>query len=147
MSNGGHNRSPLLRGLLLILLGGIFLLYRFDRDLGIGHLFARYWPVLIILWGVSRLAEHSCRARKRRCAPAFLSGGEAALLVAVIVVLCGMAAVDILLSKVAESRYQYGLTEPYTQTQNLRRKRCRPARIWYSDNREGITVHAGRETS
>ena len=144
MTNGGHNRSPLLRGLLLILLGGIFLLYRFDRDLGIGHLLARYWPVLIILWGVSRLAEHLMPRQESAARPAFLSGGEAALLVAVIVVLCGMAAVDIIHRRLPNLDINMDFTEPYTQTQNVAPQTLPPgAHLDIRTNRGSITVHAG----
>ena len=119
MSYVGQIRSPLLRGLLLILLGAIFLLYRFDRDLGIARLLTRYWPVLIILWGVARLVEHFTPRPEGAARPAFLSGGEAALLVAVIVVLCGMAAVDIIHRRLPNLDINMDFTEPYTQTQNI----------------------------
>jgi hypothetical protein len=58
MSNGRSTRSSLFTGLLLILLGALLLLHRFDPALGVGHLSRHYWPVLIILWGVARLIEH-----------------------------------------------------------------------------------------
>ncbi len=67
MSNGQGQRSSIFGGLLLILLGAFFLLARFDPNLGVWHLFSRYWPVVIILWGLAKLIDHprsaACRAR------------------------------------------------------------------------------------
>jgi DUF4097 and DUF4098 domain-containing protein YvlB len=80
-------RSSIFAGLLLILLGGLFLLHRFDPELGIGHLIARYWPVLLIFWGIAKLIDHLSAQRSGRARPPVLSGGEAALLVLLVVVL------------------------------------------------------------
>jgi hypothetical protein len=130
--------------LLLILLGAIFLLYRFDRDLGIARLLTRYWPVLIILWGVARLVEHFTPRQEGVARPAFLSGGEAALLVAVIVVLCGMAAVDIIHRRMPNLDINMAFTEPYTETQNIAPQTLPPgAHLDIRTNRGSITVHSG----
>jgi DUF4097 and DUF4098 domain-containing protein YvlB len=87
-------RSSIFAGLLLILLGALFLLHRFDPDLGIGHLIARYWPVLLIVWGVAKLFDHVSAQRAGRARPPVLSGGEAALLVLLVVVLGWIWVVD-----------------------------------------------------
>jgi len=55
-----YRRRSLAGPVVLIVLGVIFLLgnlgyVSWDR---LGYLFARYWPVLIILWGLIRLVEH-----------------------------------------------------------------------------------------
>jgi hypothetical protein len=51
---------------VLIALGVIFLLLNFGYVswFRIGHYFARYWPVLLILWGVARLLDR--RGGQRR---------------------------------------------------------------------------------
>ena len=90
MSNGGQQRSSIFTGLLLIVLGILFLLARFHPDLGIWHLFWRFWPVLIILWGVAKLVDHFSAQRVGDVRPPLLTGGEAALLVLVVFVLAGM---------------------------------------------------------
>ena len=98
MSNGELPQQPqqssIFAGLLLILLGALFLLHRFDPDLGIGHLIARYWPVLLIVWGVAKLFDHVSAQRAGRARPPVLSGGEAALLVLLVVVLGWIWVVD-----------------------------------------------------
>ena len=90
MTNGGAQRSSIFSGLLLIVLGILFLLARFHPDLGIWHLFWRFWPVLIILWGIAKLVDHMSAQRSGDARPPLLTGGEAALLVLVVFVLAGM---------------------------------------------------------
>ena len=90
MSNGGPQRSSIFSGLLLIVLGVLFLLARFHPDLRIWHLFWRFWPVLIILWGFAKLVDHMSAQRSGDARPPLLTGGEAALLVLVVFVLAGM---------------------------------------------------------
>jgi DUF4097 and DUF4098 domain-containing protein YvlB len=94
LSNGSPHRNSAFRGLLLILLGVLFLLHRFEPGLGIGHLIRTYWPVLLILWGVVKLMEHLGAKREGAAQPSVLSGGEAALLAVVIVVLVAFSVVD-----------------------------------------------------
>ena len=97
MSNGGQpqpQRSSIFAGLLLILLGVLFLLHRFDPDLGIGRLIGRYWPVLLIIWGIAKLFDHLSAQRSGTPRPPVLSGGEAALLVLLVAVLGGIWVTD-----------------------------------------------------
>jgi len=90
VSNGGPQRSSIFSGLLLIVLGVLFLLARFHPDLRIWHLFWRFWPVLIILWGVAKLVDHMSAQHSGDARPPLLTGGEAALLLLVVFVLAGM---------------------------------------------------------
>ena len=90
MSNGGPQRSSIFSGLLLVVLGILFLLARFHPDLGIWHLFWRFWPVLIILWGIAKLVDHFGAQRAGESRPPLLTGGEAALLILIVFVLAGM---------------------------------------------------------
>jgi DUF4097 and DUF4098 domain-containing protein YvlB len=87
VSNGGQRRSPLFAGLLLILLGLIFLADRFYPHLGLGHLIRLYWPVLVILWGMAKLIDHASAQRSGEPQAPLLSGGEAVLLVILALVL------------------------------------------------------------
>jgi DUF4097 and DUF4098 domain-containing protein YvlB len=90
VSNGGPQRSSIFSGLLLIVLGILFLLARFHPDLGIWRLFWRFWPVLIILWGIAKLVDHFGAQRTGESRPRLLTGAEAALLILVVFVLAGM---------------------------------------------------------
>jgi DUF4097 and DUF4098 domain-containing protein YvlB len=87
MNTGGRRRSSLFAGLLLVLLGVIFLIDIYDPALRLGHLIAVYWPVLLILWGAAKLIDYLSAQRSGAVRPAMLSGGEAVLLVALALVL------------------------------------------------------------
>jgi DUF4097 and DUF4098 domain-containing protein YvlB len=82
MASAAPQRSSIFAGLLLILLGLIFLANRFYPGLGLGHLIRLYWPLLIILWGVAKLVDH-LGTRSEESHPSILSGGEAALLIVI----------------------------------------------------------------
>jgi hypothetical protein len=90
LSTGGQTRGSILGGVLLILLGVLFLLARWDPNLQIWHVFWHYWPVLIILWGFAKLFDHLTAQQEGRARPPLVTGSEAALLVLVILVVAGM---------------------------------------------------------
>ncbi len=77
--------------IVLIVLGVIFLLGNFGvlTWARIGLLFARYWPLLIILWGVVKLIEHY-NARREGYVPSGIGLGGVFLLA--LLVVCGLAA-------------------------------------------------------
>jgi DUF4097 and DUF4098 domain-containing protein YvlB len=89
MSNSSRQRGSIFTGLLLIVIGVIFLLDRFDPAFGLGRLIRIYWPVLIILWGVAKLVDHLAAQRAGEPRAALLSGGEAALMILLAFVLAG----------------------------------------------------------
>ena len=80
--------------LVLIVLGIVFLLGTM-RVLSVGrlwHLFANYWPVLLIVWGVVKLIEHQQAQREGTRAPGIGAGG---IFLVVMVVVCGLIATQI----------------------------------------------------
>jgi hypothetical protein len=87
----GYRRRSLAGPVILIVLGILFLL----GNLGylswgrLGYLFARYWPVLIILWGLIKLVEHY-EAQRQGYHPRGLGFGGAMFLIFLVVV--GLAA-------------------------------------------------------
>src|SRR6202166_3074996 len=79
-------RRSLAGPFVLIVLGTIFLMATM-RVLSIGrlaHLFANYWPALLIVWGVIKLVEHQRAQREGTRAPGI--GGGGVVLVVMIVV-------------------------------------------------------------
>jgi hypothetical protein len=86
MADAAPQRSSIFAGLLLILLGLIFLANRLYPALGLGHLIRLYWPLLIVLWGVAKLIDH-LGTRSGESRPSLLSGGEAALLILIALVM------------------------------------------------------------
>src|SRR6202162_1432097 len=79
-------RRSLAGPFVLIVLGTVFLMATM-RVLSIGrlgHLFANYWPALLIVWGVIKLIEHQRAQREGTRAPGI--GGGGVVLVGMIVV-------------------------------------------------------------
>lgn len=139
-----QQRRSIFSGLLLIFLGVVFLLYRFDPQLGIGRLIWRFWPVLIILWGVAKLIDHLA-ARRSGERTTVLSGGEAALLIAAIVALAGLG----LLDNIRRRHLNLDLhldpfAKKYSQTEELPAKKIPAgAHITIQTSRGSISVHTG----
>jgi len=94
VSNGRQHRGSIFTGLLLVLIGALFLLQRFDPQLGIGHLLTHYWPVLLIVWGAAKLVDYFTAGKSGEDRPPLLTGSEAALLALLVVVLAGLAVLE-----------------------------------------------------
>src|SRR5216684_180651 len=70
---------------ILIILGVVFLL----RTMGIlhwstWHVFARFWPLLLIIWGVIRLLEYQQAQREGTRAPGIAAGGVFLLVILIV---------------------------------------------------------------
>jgi DUF4097 and DUF4098 domain-containing protein YvlB len=75
-------RASLAAPLLLIGIGGLFLARNVFPEVPLLDYLAKYWPLLLILWGVLRLAEILFwAATSRPLPPAGVSGGEWVLVV------------------------------------------------------------------
>ena len=75
-------RTSVVAPLLLIGFGVLFLARNMYPDLALIDYFARYWPTLLILWGVLRLAEILFWAATEKELPARgMTGGEWILIV------------------------------------------------------------------
>lgn len=142
MLNRPQHRSSFFAGLLLILLGLIFLLNRFDPMLGLGHLIQRYWPLLIILWGVARLIDYFSDGQSR---PALLSGGEAALLVLIAIVLVSFGFRDWIRDRYADLDIEIPpFDQRYSQTIAVPEQMIPAgAHVEITDGRGNIIVHVG----
>ena len=70
--------------IVLIVIGGLFLLRNFGIRLPIWHFFGHWWPLLLILWGVIKLMEHA-NANRRGYRAAGIGAGSVLLLILVII--------------------------------------------------------------
>jgi DUF4097 and DUF4098 domain-containing protein YvlB len=89
-----RRRRSLAGPFVLIVLGIVFLLGTM-RILSVGrlwHLFANYWPLLLILWGVIKLIEHQQAQREGTRASGIGAGG---ILLVVLIVVCGLISTQI----------------------------------------------------
>lgn len=84
----GYRRS-LTGPLILIVIGLVFLLRNLGVHIPVWHFFGRFWPLLIILWGVIALIEHFM-ALKHGYRTRGLGGGGIFLLI--LIVIFGLAA-------------------------------------------------------
>jgi Putative adhesin/Domain of unknown function (DUF5668) len=145
VSNGGRERSSIFGGLLLIVLGVLFLLHHFDPELGIGHLIARYWPVLLIVWGISKLIDHLAAQRSGGARPPVLSGSEAALLAILAIVLAGIWLTDMIHTKNPDLELNLGIfSQRHSENEELPPQTI-PAgsQVTIQTGRGDLTIHAG----
>ena len=85
-----HRRRSLAGPMVLILIGVIFLLgnMHYLSWQSLHHYFARYWPALLILWGVVKLLEHW---QDNRAGVPSRGIGAGGVVMIIFLVLCGMA--------------------------------------------------------
>ena len=77
-------RRSLTGPLILIVIGMIFLLRNMGVQFPVWHFFGRFWPALIILWGVIALIEHFT-ALKHGYQTRGLGGGGIFLLILIVI--------------------------------------------------------------
>src|SRR5215472_1775406 len=145
MSNGIRNRGSIFAGVLLIVLGVLFLIDRFDPAFRLGHWVRIYWPVLIILWGLAKLIDHLVLHRESGSRPPLLSGGEAALLILLAFVLTGFAFRDWVRDHYPDFDIELPpLHQSYTEDQQLQPQAIPAgAHVVVQTERGSIRVHNG----
>jgi DUF4097 and DUF4098 domain-containing protein YvlB len=94
MSDGVRQRQSVFGGLILILIGVLFLLHHFRPELGIAHLFRVYWPLLLIVWGIAKLIENFSPRNPADPRRPVVTGGEIALLLLLIFLALGLDGYD-----------------------------------------------------
>ena len=93
MTNGRPRRRSIFSGVLLIVLGLVFLAQNFRGDFGFWRLIWKWWPLILILWGVAKLIDRLAAQRSGEGAPPTISGGEILLVSLVILLGLGVSAV------------------------------------------------------
>jgi DUF4097 and DUF4098 domain-containing protein YvlB len=143
VSDGQHKRRSIFPGLLLIVLGLIFLLHRLDPAFGIGHLVRIYWPFVIILWGIAKLIDHVAAQNAGQLRPPLLSEGEAALLVVLALVLIAFVLHDWFLDRIPGLRMDLApFHQSYSKSRELAsRTIVAGSHVAIETGRGNITVH------
>jgi hypothetical protein len=81
-----YRRGSFFWALILIAVGVIFLLQNFNPAIHPWEILAKYWPVLIIVWGVSKLIDFvQARAHPEIMPPPVFSGADVILLILILI--------------------------------------------------------------
>src|SRR5271165_176130 len=96
---------------VLIVLGIVFLMGTMHvlSISRLAHLFANYWPVLLIFWGVIKLIEHQ-RAQREGIRPSGIGAGG--IFLVVVIVVCGLVATQLERVNWSGIRDQIDLNDP-----------------------------------
>jgi DUF4097 and DUF4098 domain-containing protein YvlB len=86
MANG-YRKDSIFWALTLIAVGALFLYTNVHQDVRPWHIIAKYWPVLIIFWGLSKLYAFFRYRNQPNVPPGpFISGGEIVALVFLLII-------------------------------------------------------------
>ncbi|MGH9404880.1 MAG: DUF4097 family beta strand repeat-containing protein, partial [Terriglobia bacterium] len=154
MSEFHYRRGSLFWALILIAIGIIFLEQNFNPQIHPWHIVARYWPVLIIIWGVSKLADYvTARTHPGVTAPPLFSATEVVLLILVLIL--GTILSRVVLAPWQQWRSEWGLrwdpwenpfVRSYTYTETLNHGVAGPSLLVLSNARGDVVVE-GADTS
>ena len=85
MSTHGYRRGSIFWALMLIAVGCLFLYHNFNPEVRPWHIIGKYWPVIIIFWGASKLIDYLQASQHPEAPPPRLfSGGEVLLLLLIL---------------------------------------------------------------
>jgi DUF4097 and DUF4098 domain-containing protein YvlB len=86
MSIYGYRRGSIFWALTLIAVGAIFLWQNFNPAIHPWQVIAKFWPILIIFWGLSKLIDYiQAQAHPETVPPPLFSASEVVLLVLILV--------------------------------------------------------------
>lgn len=82
-----YRRGSVFGALLLIAIGGLFLYANLKPEFSPWPILAKYWPVLIIFWGLGKLVDYlMLRGRPEAAAATRISGGDIVGLIFLIII-------------------------------------------------------------
>jgi hypothetical protein len=148
MSVPGYKRGSIFWALTLIAVGGLFLYQNFNPDLRPWHLIAKYWPVMIIFWGLSKLMDyHQATQHPETAPPPLFSGGEVLLLL--LVLACGTVISRLVLHPMRDWPRSFGidldsdfLMNTYSYPETITVPAKAEIRLMIEDQRGDIEIHA-----
>jgi hypothetical protein len=149
MSTNRYRRGSIFWALTLIAVGVLFLWQNFNPALHPWHIIAKFWPVLIIFWGLSKLMDYINAQMHPETVPPPLFGGSEVLLLVLILVL------GTLISKAVLNPWQWGsmgidsdhegfsrlFMNTYTYTQDVSHSLSAQPRVVLVDRHGDVEVH------
>ncbi|MBZ5701364.1 MAG: DUF4097 family beta strand repeat-containing protein [Acidobacteriia bacterium] len=142
MAANRPRRSSLFSALVLILFGVLFLLHNYRGGLDFGHLFRHWWPLLLILWGITKLYERTAARRQSATGAGAISTGEIFLVLLLLSIAGIFTASDFVLRKTPEIGDVFGNSYSYDLDVAPRAVPA-DARITIRNGRGDIRVRAG----
>jgi DUF4097 and DUF4098 domain-containing protein YvlB len=86
MSTYGYRRGSIFWALTLIGVGAIFLWQNFNPSIHPWQVIAKFWPILIIFWGLSKLVDYiQAQAHPETVPPPLFTASEVVLLVLILI--------------------------------------------------------------
>lgn len=154
MSSYYYRRGSFFWAIILIVVGVVFLEQNFNPNVHPWHIVAKYWPVLIIIWGISKLIDYiMARMNPQTTPPPLFSGMEVVLLV--LVLIFGTLLSHIILSPWQQWRTEWGIhwdpwdnpfVRSYTFTQTLTHQVTGKSQL-VVENRRGDVMLEGADTA
>jgi DUF4097 and DUF4098 domain-containing protein YvlB len=145
-----YRRGSIFWALILIAVGVLFLYQNFNSAVHPWQIIAKFWPILIIFWGISKLIDYvNARSHPEAATPPLFSGSEVVLLVLVLIL-------GTLISKAVLSPWWHAHGMPwsmgtdmggifgnrYTYTQNISVSAERQPHVVVAGRRGDIEVRA-----
>ncbi len=87
-------RGSLVGPIILVALGAAFLLSNLRPDFSLWRLAVRYWPFLLIFWGLARLVEYGLARMTSRPIARTMTGGEVFLVVLICIAGSAMSSLE-----------------------------------------------------
>jgi DUF4097 and DUF4098 domain-containing protein YvlB len=151
MSEQRRSRHSIFGGIVLVLIGTLFLVQNFHPELDLWILLFRWWPVLLILLGVARLIDYllAHSASPDAPAPRVVSGGDIFLIIAILALVAVAGGIYKAREKLGDADFwstNWGNPYVFTDQVSTSQPVAANARIDVSDVRGDISVHADKQT-
>jgi DUF4097 and DUF4098 domain-containing protein YvlB len=145
MSVYGYRRGSIFWALVLIAVGVIFLWQNFNPEVRPWQIIAKFWPILIIFWGVSKLIDYMmARAHPEQAPPSLFSASEVILLILILAL--GTLVSKIVLHPWHETLGDEGFARlflnSYTYTQTFSRPAPAQPHLLLVDRRGDVEIRA-----
>lgn len=151
MSAYGYRRGSIFWALTLIAVGSLFLYHNFHPEIRPWQIIAKYWPIIIIFWGLSKLIDYLQSTRHPETTPPRLFTGSEVILLFLVLIM-GSLLSRIVLRPVHEWPGAFGididtdfLLNSYSYTQTLSQPAQQEIRLIVEDQRGDLELHASDE--
>ena len=141
-----RQRRSIFSGLLLVLLGILFLIAENKPEWDLWDFFYHYWPLLLVLLGIAKIFDHFMATRTGEARPPAITGGEIALIIVLFFVIGSIVAAHRVRRRLPDMGINVDMGDmfghPYDWTTALPVESARPNElVSISTPRGNISVH------